>query len=105
MATKETLGKTENINGKRYYNIQEGVKYPSVTTIIGEMTDKSFLDKWRQRIGHEKADAISKFSANRGTVMHQLCEYYILADSQDPKEKLQDALHKIVDFVEDGGFH
>jgi len=104
MATKEALGKTENIDGKRYYNVEEGIKYPSVTTIIGEMTDKSFLDKWRQRIGHEKADAISKFSANRGTIMHQLCEYYILFDSEDPKEKLHDALHRIVDFVKEEGF-
>ena len=104
MATIEALGKTENINGRRYYNVDEGVKYPSVTTIIGEMTDKSFLDKWRQRIGHEKADAISKFSANRGTIMHQLCEYYILSIESTPKEKLQQALRLIPDFVETEGF-
>jgi genome maintenance exonuclease 1 len=104
MATIEALGKTENINGRRYYNVDEGVKYPSVTTIIGEMTDKSFLDKWRQRIGHDKADAISKFSANRGTIMHQLCEYYILSIESTPKEKLQQALRLILDFVETEGF-
>ena len=104
MATIEALGKTENINGRRYYNVDEGIKYPSVTTIIGEMTDKSFLDKWRQRIGHDKADAISKFSANRGTIMHQLCEYYILSIESTPKEKLQQALRLILDFVETEGF-
>ena len=104
MATAEVLGKTESINGKRYYNVQEGVKYPSVTTIIGEMTDQSFLDKWRQRIGEEKADAISKFSANRGNVMHQLCEYYLLSDKETSKEKLEEALEKISHFVIEEGY-
>ena len=77
MATVQSLATTETINGKRYYNIAEGKKYPSVTTILGAMTDKSGIDKWRKRIGEEKADAISKFSANRGTVMHQFCEYFL----------------------------
>lgn len=104
MATIEVLGKTENIDGRRYYNVEEGIKYPSVTTIIGEMTDQSFLDKWRQRIGREKADAISKFSANRGTVMHQLCEYYTLSIEETPKEKLQQALRLIHDFIKTEGF-
>ena len=51
MATAESLATTETINGKRYYNIGEGKKYPSVTTILGAMTDKSGIDKWRKRIG------------------------------------------------------
>ena len=45
MATAESLATTETINGKRYYNIGEGIKYPSVTTILGAMTDKSGIDK------------------------------------------------------------
>lgn len=105
MATKEALGKTEQINGRRYYNVDgKGSKYPSVTTILGEFSDKSGLDKWRKRVGEEEANRISKFSANRGTVMHQLCEYYILSEEKDSKEKLKDALEKIVPFVKEEGF-
>jgi ATP-dependent exoDNAse (exonuclease V) beta subunit len=47
---------------------------------------------------------ISKFSANRGTVMHQLCEYYILSEKSTPREKKDDALEKIIPFVEEEGF-
>ena len=92
MATKEALGKTEQINGRRYYNVEEGTQYPSVTTILGAFADQSGLDKWRKRVGEAEANRISKFSANRGTVMHQLCEYYILSEKPTPKEKREEAL-------------
>ena len=104
MATAESLATTETINGKRYYNIGEGIKYPSVTTILGAMTDKSGIDKWRKRIGEEKADAISKFSANRGTVMHQLCEYFLGSNKETQRERLMEAQTKIGPFVEENGF-
>jgi len=104
MATAESLATTETINGKRYYNIGEGIKYPSVTTILGAMTDKSGIDKWRKRIGEEKADAISKFSANRGTVMHQLCEYFLGSDKETQRDRLIEAQTKIGPFVEENGF-
>ena len=104
MATAESLATTETINGKRYYNIGEGIKYPSVTTILGAMTDKSGIDKWRKRVGEEKADAISKFSANRGTVMHQLCEYFLGSDKETQRDRLMDAQIKIGPFVKENGF-
>jgi len=104
MATKEALGKTEQINGRRYYNVEEGTQYPSVTTILGAFADQSGLDKWRKRVGEAEANRISKFSANRGTVMHQLCEYYILSEKPTPKEKREEALEKIVSFVEEESF-
>ena len=104
MATAESLATTETINGKRYYNIGEGIKYPSVTTILGAMTDKSGIDKWRKRVGEEKADAISKFSANRGTVMHQLCEYFLGSDKETQRDRLMDAQTQIGTFVIDNGY-
>jgi hypothetical protein len=70
-------------NGKnnigRYYVVDEktGLSLPSVTTILGETGDKSGLDNWIQRVGQAEADRISRFSANRGTYMHTLHEYYI----------------------------
>ena len=103
MATKESLLQTETINGKRYYVIGEH-KYPSVTTILGSMTDSSGLDKWRKNIGEAEADKISKFSANRGTIMHQMIEYYLGSEKETQKERLREAQEKIITFVEAEGF-
>ena len=104
MSTEQSLATTETINGKRYYNIGEGKKYPSVTTILGAMTDKSGLDVWRKRVGDKEADRISKFSANRGTVMHQLCEYFLGSKKETIKERLIDAQTLIGPFVKENGF-
>ena len=73
--------KTRNgINGTgRYYVVDPatGLSLPSVTTILGETSDKSGLKDWVNRVGQEEADRVSKFSANRGTYMHTLHEHYI----------------------------
>lgn len=103
MATSDSLTQTETINGKRYYLIGDK-KYPSVTTILGAMTDKSGLDRWRKQIGKEEAKRISSFSANRGTIMHQMIEYYLTSDKKDQRERLIDAQHKIIEFVDNEGF-
>ena len=79
---KTTTGK----NGKgRYYIINEDLQLPSVTTILGEMTDKSGIEKWKKRVGEKKANEISKNSADRGTFMHELNEryQYLLVNEKD----------------------
>ena len=67
-------------NGMRYYRVTEGSKvigeFPSITTILGNTSDKSGLEKWKQRIGEAEAKRISELSMNRGTVMHRLIELY-----------------------------
>jgi|TARA_R110002060_G_scaffold36397_4_gene47401 genome maintenance exonuclease 1 len=103
MATAESLAYTETINGKRYYIVGDN-KFPSVTTILGAMTDSSGIDKWKKRIGEEKANAISRFSANRGTVMHQFCEYFLGSEKETVRERLIDAQTLIGPFVIDNGF-
>ena len=82
MATAEGLSQTKQINGMRYYDVGQSQLFPSVTTILGKMTDKSGIAKWRKKIGEKEADRISKFSANRGTVMHQMIEYFLLSDKK-----------------------
>lgn len=103
MATTDSLLQTETINGKRYYVIGEH-KYPSVTTILGSMTDSSGLDKWRQRIGEDEANKISKFSANRGTIMHQMIEYFLGSEKETQRERLKEAQEKICEFTKTEGF-
>ena len=103
MATKESLGQTRTINGMRHYVIDEERIYPSVTTILGKFDDKSGLDAWRKRVGEEEADRISKFSANRGTVMHQMCEVYLMTEGNS-LEKLKTTQRLIIPFCEQEGY-
>jgi len=67
----------------RLYRTPDGL-FPSVTTVIGAASDKSFLDEWRERIGHEEADRISSLMRNFGTRMHEFLEVYIKT-GQEPK--------------------
>ena len=85
------------INGFRYYEVSDssGVigTYPSVTSVLGETSDKTGLDAWRNRIGHEKADRIGKDATDRGTVMHRLCELYLnLPASMKEADRLEETL-------------
>ncbi len=104
MATAEGLSKTVTLKGKRYYDVGIGKLLPSVTTILGTMTDKSGLDKWRASVGEAKANEISTKSANRGTVMHQMIEYFLLSPCTDRGDRLRDAQEKTAAFVQEKGF-
>jgi RecB family exonuclease len=85
------------LNGFRYYQVSDetGIigTYPSVTSVLGETSDKSGLDSWRNRIGHKKAEQIGTDAANRGTVMHRLCEIYLnLPQAMPLKDRLEETL-------------
>jgi PD-(D/E)XK nuclease superfamily len=85
------------LNGFRYYQVSDSTgiigTYPSVTSVLGETSDKTGLDAWRDRIGHEKADRIGKDATDRGTVMHRLCELYLnLPASMSEKDRLEETL-------------
>lgn len=66
----------EMINGNRYYKIGDA-KYPSVTSILKILSEDS-IQKWRERVGNEVADQISKKASERGTRLHSCCENYLL---------------------------
>jgi genome maintenance exonuclease 1 len=66
----------EEIDGIRHYVTPNG-SYPSVTTVLGKMLDKSSLVEWRKRVGDEEADRISQRAATRGTNIHNMCENYV----------------------------
>ena len=50
--------------------------WPSVTTVIGHSKKKSIME-WRQKVGEEEANAISKRASTRGNKCHKLCELYL----------------------------
>jgi hypothetical protein len=78
----------QNIDGSRRYATPDGLKLPSVTTILGATQteeSKQALREWKQRVGVEKAQAITTEAANRGTRMHSYLEHYVKNGEIQPK--------------------
>jgi hypothetical protein len=67
---------TETVDGKRHYKTPDGKLYPSVTTVLGELS-KQGIAAWRARVGNDVANRISAQASTRGTAVHKLCEDYI----------------------------
>ena len=71
------------VDGKRHYCLPNGDKVPSVTTILDRTKPeeaKQKLQEWRNRVGVERAQAITTEAANRGTRMHAYLETYIKSE-------------------------
>lgn len=73
-----------NEDGTRYYVTPQGNKYPSITTVLSSYNQKALFE-WRQRVGEEEANRISKQASSRGTRIHTLCEHYL--DNKTPQFK------------------
>jgi len=69
-------------HGSRTYDFGDG-KLPSVTTILAKTKDQSYLTKWKNKVGHEKAEAIKNHSSKRGTSMHKFLETHITGIGYD----------------------
>jgi genome maintenance exonuclease 1 len=63
-------------DGKRYYTTPDGIKLPSVTTVLGAKKKQAIME-WRRRVGEEAANKISRKATSRGTNVHTLCERYL----------------------------
>jgi genome maintenance exonuclease 1 len=66
----------ETTGSGRVYNTPDGNRYPSVTTILSELSKASII-AWRKRVGAEEANRISTQAGSRGTKVHQICEDYL----------------------------
>lgn len=60
-------------DGSRKYFTESGAAYPSVTTVLSVLSRDS-IREWRQRVGAEEANKISRQASTRGTKIHLLCE-------------------------------
>ena len=80
----------ETIDGVRYYKVPESngelIKLVSITSVTSNYK-KEFFQKWRNKVGAEEADRITKRPTSRGTDMHTLTEYY-LNNEELPKVKV-----------------
>lgn len=68
--------KQVNENGRRHY-VCNGVRLPSVTTVLDKTADKTAIEEWRNRVGEKEAKKIMNHSKNRGTKFHKLVEDHI----------------------------
>ena len=68
--------KARNVDGKRFYETENGEAYPSITTVLSQR-DKKGLMEWRKRVGEEVANHIGRKAANRGTAVHNMVEDYL----------------------------
>jgi len=80
--------KTVIMHDKRYYELPNGTLAQSVTTRIGEASDKTALMEWRARVGVEEAQKISTQAAARGTAIHSICESYLMNEPTYPKNSM-----------------
>jgi genome maintenance exonuclease 1 len=68
--------------GSRTYNVS-GTKLPSVTTILAQTKDQTYLDRWKAKVGYEEAERIKNLSSKRGTSMHKFIEKHITGAGYD----------------------
>lgn len=75
----------EYVDGKRWY-VREGRPYPSITTMLSatDTEGQAALKKWRNSVGADKAQSISKAAADHGTNWHNFCEMYLSGQSYWP---------------------
>lgn len=74
--TIETISAVNQADGTRAYQTPDGRLYPSVTTILSEHTKKG-IQEWRQRVGEQEANKISRQAATHGTHFHNMAEKYL----------------------------
>ena len=92
------------IDGKRHYATPTGEKYPSVTTVLDQKTDKTALLEWRKKVGEAEANRISTQAANRGTAIHNIAEHYLLNNESFPKGSMPaniDTFRKLRPIIDD----
>jgi CRISPR/Cas system-associated exonuclease Cas4 (RecB family) len=66
----------EEKDGKRFYVSPNGIRLPSVTTILGHFKTAQLVE-WRNRIGNAEADYIVRRAGVRGTKFHTMMERYL----------------------------
>ena len=87
--------KRETIDGVRYYNIGgENKKLVSITSVISHYNKEKFA-KWRQRVGEEEANRVTKRATSRGTDTHTLIENYLLNQDLPEVQPISEHLFKI----------
>lgn len=76
------IPKLKRIDGEiRLYETPDGNRYPSVTSVVS-LLSKEYIDEWKAKVGEETAANISRKAADRGTLIHENCENFLLGKPQ-----------------------
>ena len=73
---KESNLKQINRKSGRVYMDEEGNEYPSITSVLS-ILNKEGIMKWRERVGAEEANRISRQAVQKGNQVHDLLEMYV----------------------------
>jgi len=68
-------------DGTRLYETPNHETFPSVTSVLSILS-KDSIEKWRKRVGNDKANRISYKASTRGTAVHEIIEKYIDNDKE-----------------------
>ena len=88
----------------RLYLTPDGEALPSVTTILGKTKDKTFLKKWRQKVGEKKAEQIIRDSAKIGTALHLYIERFVNGEQYKDLTKIGIQAEKMAKKIIDESF-
>ena len=69
----------ETLESGRKYETPNGIKYPSVTTVLSILSKKG-IEAWKARVGAEEAAKVGFQASNRGTDVHDCLEKYVRND-------------------------
>ena len=75
---------SETTSNGRVYKVPGGKSYPSITTVLSAYNKKAIYE-WRQRVGEEEANRVSRQASGRGTRMHNAVEKYLLNEMSTMK--------------------
>ena len=84
------INRKQTTEGRKYVT-PDGQAVASVTTILDKTKPeekKKALQEWRNRVGHERATAITTEAASRGTSMHSHLEHWLAHGVVEKKSNL-----------------
>lgn len=74
--------KKKETPGCRLYELPNGDWVPSITSVTSFYNREKFI-KWRQKVGEEKANQITRKATSRGTDFHEVAQDYLEGKSVD----------------------
>lgn len=72
--------KTQQVLGRRFYDLGEIGLFPSITTVLGHTPPPettAWLAAWKARVGESEAARKSKAATDRGTNVHLMLERFV----------------------------
>ena len=82
----------ETLETGRTYMTPKGKKYPSITTVLAILSEND-IRAWRQRVGEEEANRISRCACERGESVHKSAERFINNELLEAKNFLPHIWH------------